>query len=353
VRIAKTRHLNRFLIAQPNNLGDVVCCLPVAGAIKQAWPKAQVFFAARSYAKALVSACSHIDGYLDSEHVRSNQHLMRDVHADVFINPCRDQALAASAKRADIPIRIGNLRRLNSVNYCNQFVYFGRDRSGLHEAQLNLKELGALGIKADYSADQINSLYGLTRLRPLSVASSKVLEDPRFKLIFHVKSNGNSREWPIEHFHALAKILPAAQFKIFVTGVAQDGDWIRQHCPQLLALPHVTDMTGRMDLDEFIAFIAAADGLLAASTGPLHIAAALGKYALGVYPPRAGKEPVRWGPFGLHAESITLEKNCVPGPQTCARNALDGGPCACMYKILPSQVADRLLAWLTTPAAAA
>lgn len=353
MRKTKTRNLHRFLIAQPNNLGDVVCCLPIAGAIKQAWPQAQVFFAARPYAKALIKASAHIDGYLDSDLVRSNQHLMRELRADVFINPSREQALAASAKRAHIPIRIGNLRRLNTLNYCNQFVYFGRDRSGLHEVQLNLKELSALRIKTDFSADQIHALYGLTKLRPLSLASSSVLEDSRFKLIFHVKSNGNSREWPIEHFYALAKILPEAQFKIFVTGVAQDGDWIRQRCPQLLMLPHVTDMTGRIDLEEFISFIAGADGLLAASTGPLHIAAALGKYALGVYPPRAGKEPVRWGPMGLRAECLTLEKGCVPGPETCAKNALDGGPCACMFKILPEQVAERLLNWLPNQAAAA
>lgn len=345
MRGISTPKRDRFLIAQPYNLGDVVCCLPIAGAIKQAWPKAQVFFAARSYARALVEASVHVDGYLDSDLAHNGHQWLKELRADVFINPSRDKTLAACAKRSGIPARVGNLRRLSVVNYCNHFVYYGREGSGLHEAQLNLKELAALGIPADFSEAEIHALYGLTRLPPLSAAWRAQLDDRRFKLIFHVKSNGNSREWPLEYFHALAQLLPADRFRIFVTGVPGDGECIRQQCPQLLTLPHVTDVTGRMELGELIAFIAGTDGLLAASTGPLHIAAALGVHALGLYPPLKGKEPVRWGPQGARAESLCMATRCAPGPQSCSTRPTCGGPCPCMYRIQPSQVAGRLLDW--------
>lgn len=354
MQVGKTKSTvnKRILIAQPHNLGDVVCCLPLAGAIKQAWPRAQVFFAARPYAKALVEACSHVDGYLDSTQVQLNEHLLHDLRADVFLNPFRNTPLAVSAKRARIPIRVGNFRRLSTARYCNKFVYFGRSSSGLHEAQLNLKELSAIGLRSDYSASEVYSLYGLDRVQALPAELARELEDPRFKLIFHIKSNGNGREWPSEHFFELAKRLPQDKVRIFVTGVATDGAWIRKHCPQLLGLPHVKDVTGRMDLGEFIAFIARADGLLAAGTGPLHLSAALGKRTLGLFPPLAGIGLVRWGPLGVYADSLSLPSPCTVGLKTCGQRAMDRGSCECMFKIVPAQVADRLLQWLPERAVA-
>lgn len=68
-----------------------------------------------------------------------------------------------------------------------------------------------------------------------------------------------------------------------------------------------------MNLKQFISFIAAADGLIAASTGPLHIAAALGKVALGIYPPiKPMHPPGRWAPLGKNASYLVLEKKAAP-----------------------------------------
>jgi heptosyltransferase III len=50
---------------------------------------------------------------------------------------------------------------------------------------------------------------------------------------------------------------------------------------------HVVNMTGKLSLSEFISFISSCDGVVACSTGPLHIAASLGKTAVGLYPPNA------------------------------------------------------------------
>ena len=97
-------------------------------------------------------------------------------------------------------------------------------------------------------------------------------------------------------------------------------------------------MTGKMKLDELISFISKADGLVAASTGPLHIAAALGKHALGIYPPIRPMHAGRWGPLGIHAETIAPDKNCV----ACKSNP---AACSCMNEITPRMVSDRVLSW--------
>jgi ADP-heptose:LPS heptosyltransferase len=58
-------------------------------------------------------------------------------------------------------------------------------------------------------------------------------------------------------------------------------------------------------LEDFIRLIPCADGMLACSTGPLHVAAACGIRVLGLYPGARPKHPGRWGPVGIKTEVIT------------------------------------------------
>ena len=60
-------------------------------------------------------------------------------------------------------------------------------------------------------------------------------------------------------------------------------------------------------MDEFISFIQCSDGLLSCSTGPLHIAAISGKYALGLYPAQRPMHAKRWAPIGVKADYISEE----------------------------------------------
>jgi ADP-heptose:LPS heptosyltransferase len=76
-------------------------------------------------------------------------------------------------------------------------------------------------------------------------------------------------------------------------------------------------------------FIQQADGRLACSTGPLHIPAAVGNRALGLYPGARPQNPVRWGPIGIRAETIT-----------------DTNPRDAPLNIPVEAVRERLLSWL-------
>ena len=68
--------------------------------------------------------------------------------------------------------------------------------------------------------------------------------------------------------------------------------------------PHAHDLTGRLSLAELIAVLARAGGAVAASTGPLHVAALLGRPALGLYAATRPVHPARWGPLGSRAEVV-------------------------------------------------
>ncbi|MBL7933885.1 MAG: hypothetical protein JNL60_18420, partial [Bacteroidia bacterium] len=96
-----------------------------------------------------------------------------------------------------------------------------------------------------------------------------------------------------------------------------------------------TDITGKLSLQQFIAFINKCDGLVAASTGPLHIAAALDKIAVGLFSPKRPIHPGRWMPLGLHATTLVDSPDC----EKCG----SGQECDCIMKIKPQTVVDLLL----------
>ena len=89
-----------------------------------------------------------------------------------------------------------------------------------------------------------------------------------------------------------------------------------------------------MNLDQLIGFIDKSDGILAASTGPLHIAAALSKNALGIYAPMRPIFPTRWAPIGKNAHFFVLNKNC----NACKKSA----KCICIEEINPLDIAQKL-----------
>ncbi|NQV02839.1 MAG: glycosyltransferase family 9 protein, partial [Bacteroidia bacterium] len=154
----------------------------------------------------------------------------------------------------------------------------------------------------------------------------------RFKLILHPKSKGSAREWGLENFSRLIDLLPKDKYQIFITGTTVERVLMHEFLEKYKG--QVTDMTGKLTLPEFMNFILECDGLVAASTGPLHLAAAFGKVAVGLYAPMRPIYPTRWAPLGKKASYLVLDKTC----NDC-RESLD---CHCMKEIKAEEVVAML-----------
>jgi heptosyltransferase-3 len=154
----------------------------------------------------------------------------------------------------------------------------------LHEAQLNILLAEKILGKIEFPVEEMPGLYGFNKIEPLPEELSGLLDPKRINLILHPKSKGSAREWGSDNFARLASLLSKENYRIFVTGTKAEGDLLIQE-GFFNNLRDITDLTGKMSLEKMISFINAADALIGASTGPLHIAAALGKVAVGIYPP--------------------------------------------------------------------
>lgn len=327
---------DRILICRTDNIGDVVLTLPLVGYLKTRFPQLRIDMLCRAYVAPAVRHCRFLDRVVAIEEAGELPAFFAGGGYDAVIFAFPNRQLARAAKAARIAHRVGTSHRLYHWFTCNRLAHFSRVKSDLHEAQLNFKLLRPLGIDHVPRLDEMPALYGLEA--PRRAAVDALFEAGKRHFILHPKSNGSGREWPVGHFTALARELALEPgIRLFVTGSANEGKLIAQQAPDLLALPNVADVCGKLDLDGLLALIGASDGLVASSTGPLHLSAALGRPSLGLFPPIKPLDPGRWGPLGVRAEVLCPAQPCAG----CGDNAT----CTCMQSITPQQVAARLRAW--------
>jgi ADP-heptose:LPS heptosyltransferase len=114
-------------------------------------------------------------------------------------------------------------------------------------------------------------------------------------------SKGSALNWSLKQYQKLASLLPASEFNIYITGTEEEGVRIREH---FQFDDHTIDVSGKLSLPQLIAFISSCETLVAASTGPLHIASAVGIHAIGLYPSKRPMHPGRWMPLGIKASYL-------------------------------------------------
>jgi len=328
--------LRRILITRTDNIGDVVLTLPMAGYLKQQHPQAEISFLCRAYASAIVSQCRYVDKVLTLESIGNPATHMRQAGYDTVIFAFPVRKLAAAASRAGVWRRVGSSHRYYHWIFANLLAHFSRVKSDLHEAQLNFKLLKPLGLDYVPALDQAWRYYGLAV--PQHPAADALLDPDKFNLILHPKSNGNGREWPLAHFTTLARQLRTVpDVQVLVTGSPAEGKLLQEQAPDLLALPNVKNVCGQLDLAGFTALIGGCDGLIASGTGPLHMAAALGRPAAGLFPPVKPIDPARWGALGERAISLAQ-------PRPCA-GCKDAATCECMRGLKPEWLYEVVLQW--------
>ena len=335
-----------FLVSRTDAIGDVVLTLPVCGRLKELYPGCRVVLIGRSYTAAVAAACPWVDDFLNLDELQplpeaAQVAVLRQFGAAAIVHVFPSKLLARLAQKARIPVRIGTRNRWQHWLTCNRLVALSRRHSPLHEAQLNLQLLRPLGGALVTPLLAVAPLVHLAAPEPLADTWQLLLggrHPGQLNVILHPRSRGSAREWGLANFAHLAQLLHQAGHRVFITGTAAEGEelagWLRENAAFLAA-----DLTGRLSLPQFIAFIAAADGLIAGSTGPLHLAAALGRHALGLYPPIRPMHPGRWAPLGPHAEYRVFDK---PNCQDCHTRP---AACTCIRAIEPVAVATRVLAW--------
>ena len=294
----------RVLVSRTDRIGDVVLTLPLCGLLREALG-ATVVFLGRAYTRPVLEAAAAVDEVLewdDAAPPAARRAVVAGARADVVVHAFPRPAVARAAAAARVPLRVGTSRRWYHWLTCNRLESVARRDSPLHEAQLNVRLARSLLPRADQS---------LAELAPLARLTPRVAVPG-----------------------AVAPLLAPDRFRVLVTGSADEG---RAIAAWTAALPaHAHDLTGRLSLAELVAVLAAADGVLAASTGPLHLAAAAGARTLGLFPPVRPIHPGRWAPLGPRAEVLV-----APGEGAAGAADLAAIPAAAVRARVAAWAAER------------
>lgn len=329
--------LQNIIISRTDSIGDVILTLPLAKILKSNFPDLKIAFLGKNYTRPVIECCEYVDEFIELNDFFKNDVTIADKAPQAIIHVFPVNEIAHRAKALGIPLRIGTTNRLFHWTTCNKLVKLSRKKSNLHEAQLNIKLLSPFNIRTDYNVDELGNAFGFTHLQALDTSFRSFIHPAKKNIILHPKSQGSAREWGLDNFISLIKLLDKNHFNILISGTEKERSLLM---PLFEAVGNaVVDITGRMNLSQFISFINHCDALVANSTGPLHIAAALGKHAFGIYPPIRPMHPGRWAPLGKNAHVFVMQKECI-----ACKN--DSTSCSCIKEITPQEITAAISLYL-------
>ena len=212
--------------------------------------------------------------------------------------------------------------------FANSFIYYSKRSYWIkgHEALFSFRYLKQLGIQYQPS---INNLNEWCRLQPEpSYQLPKQFKNKRL-IALHPGSNKSAREWPVDNYVALAQQLKNHGYTPVLTGSHEEGERFK------LFFKNFQCLWGALSLGDLANFYAHCEAVVACSTAPLHIAAAIGTHAVGIYPNRRHIHPKRWRPLGPKVTVI------YHTPSFCRATCQHGG-CGCMQSISPNQVFETI-----------
>lgn len=324
------------ILSRPDALGDAVVTLTTAGWIKHLSPHTRIFVLCRAYSRAIWANSRHVDGILTLEELQGSDAIGRiaALKADAIVHVFPHRDVARWAKQARVPLRIGTSHRWWHWLTCNERVHFSRKRSDLHEAQLNIKLLAPFAVEVPDDVQDLVPHIGFVPSTPSPKVTACLRMDRR-RLVLHPLL-GSGVGWGLANYASLIEALDPDRWQVLVTGTAPEKEVYAAALP--LELPHVTDVGGQLDLTELIMLIGSCDAMVAASTGPLHIAAAVGVRTIGLFSMKRPIFPTRWHPLGRDAHALVFDANC----SECA----SGAPCDCITRIPVQRVLDLLEGFL-------
>lgn len=298
----------RIALIKPSALGDIVHSLPVLSALRRRYPEAHItWIVNRNYAP-LLHGHPDLDAILAFDRSAIRRGTLQAVFGYAqFFRQLRQQQFdlvvdlqgllrsglmtAATAS----PRRVGLSTAREGARWFYTDVVPVRDFNTRHAVDRYWLIAEALGAGVGPKRFQV----------PLSEsevcwAIEMLRDSPRPWLMLAVGSRWMTKRWPPAHFAALVRRMQE-QFggtAVFVGG----GEDVRLAQAVIAQLSgEVLDLTGQTTLPRLSAVLSLADIMLANDTGPLHLAAALGRPVVAPY---TCTKIRLTGPYGAAAQAV-------------------------------------------------
>ncbi len=317
-----------ILIVRTDRIGDVVLSLPMASIIKRHYPECKVTFLLREYTKPLVQNNPYIDEVITLIEENGKPSISKNIALlknkfDVSVVAYPTYSIALILFLSNIKERIGTGYRWYSF-FFNKKIYDHRKFGERHELEYNVRLLEQLGI--DETVNEENVSFGIS---PSQIDKEKIKSDldkvgidfSKKTIIVHPGSGKSAVDLPLEKMRSIINSLSYEPIEILITGSSSE----KELCQSLVVNSSTKNLAGIFNLGELMALINYSNLMIANSTGPIHIAAALGKHVIGFYPKFNAVSPKRWGPYTTKKKifSPTIDCNNCTRKQCEELNCMD------------------------------
>ncbi len=328
---------DKILISRTDKLGDLVLALPFVETFKKRYPNCKVDVMASLYASPILEHNDSIHKILrvQNDQLISNNLYRKDLlqkikkeKYDIVIALFPERQISRLYFKAEIPIRIGTAGRFHSI-FFNTRLLHSRKKNIKHESVYNLDFMS-------FFKDGESVLLPKVYLTSKDINNAKkILNNAGVNgdfIVLHPGSGGSAEAWSSEKFIQLYQKLESKGMVLVVSGSEKEGEQF-DNLSHSIGFADLNKITGNTDLRALAAVLSLAKVVVANSTGPLHLAVAVGTKTVGLYPSKKSMSPTRWGPLGKGNFVIQPTGKC-----DCAV-----GQCSCMDKINPDDVATQVL----------
>lgn len=298
----------KLLVVRPDRIGDVVLSTPVLGSLRSGRPGWEISLLIRPFVAGLFDGHPDVDNVITLEtddkpsfsNTRGLSAKLGKFNFDLAIHLYSDFWLSFAVWRAGVPHRIGPASKIAQVFY-NHAIAQHRSKGGRHEADYNLDLLKPLGIPVLRQSRVVTP-------NGIPASAEKLLDNGKKNVGVFPVMGGSARNWKLRKYAELAEFLSGDGVNVIL--MCGPGEEKLLDELQSLASGGYSRYVGE-SLTGLAAFIKALDCFVAPSTGPLHIASAVGTPAVGIYCPIRVCLPERWGPIG------DRDKSFVPDVGVC------------------------------------
>ena len=333
----------KILVAVCNWLGDLVISLPALRAIRRSFPEAHIAILVRRNLAGFFDGFSWIDEIIAfsvrpgmsgiADHL-SVIRAIRSRRFDLAVFFPKTRELAVWATLAGVPRRagyIGDLRGPMLTHSVPRPPHVTHGHQVDHWLAMVRNTIGAIGEARDNTIEpQERNLQSMRRW----LEARRKRRCSRLIAIAPGASSGPSKRWPPSYFVQLvADLVENHEAECVLVGVSSE----RALCEEIAAASRCEPIiaAAETEVGELIALLALCDGFVGNDSGPMHVAAALGRPTVGIFGPT---DPGRTGPMGPKATFLWERLECSP----CFKTTCPFGHQNCLTQIVPAKPVQTL-----------
>jgi lipopolysaccharide heptosyltransferase I len=331
----------KILILKPSSLGDVIQALPVLRLVKSHLPTSEIFWWIDSSLAPLIENDPDLAGIVHFERKRwaSPRHWPEMFRSIRWMR----------AQKFDWVIDLQCLARSGAFAWLAN----GKFLIGLDEVREGARGVYDLAVRRVSFHTHAVDWY-LAVLPPLGVPVHKnfrwLPEHPEIAATVKSKwqtagtrwiaiqpgARWPNKRWPVQNFvelvRLLAKNFPDTRFAILGNGDDKSLGETILHAEPARCL----NLCGRISLPEMVEWLRLSELMITNDTGPMHVAAALGKPLVALFGPT---EPHRTGPYGQLENVLRIDLPCSPCMKSyCTYEK----PNECLKAISPTMVFEHV-----------